>query len=237
MDPIASTLTQTFKPKSNTNNLESSLAASAKRSLLNTTVIYDSPVKYLGGSLNSLKSKTIILLNPPKKAPDCDNQSGGNEDSKNSPAVLEVPPKPKVVYFSWDAVEVGYNQIRNAGAGMFNMGNTCYLNSTLQALFHTPSLYNYLMSDKHKMQCRNNNGSVQPCMICILTSTLKETLNSKVMRPLKVYEKLKLICKHLVHGRQEDAHEFLRSVNFCQMIVTLFNTVIISCGNFSNPID
>ena len=30
------------------------------------------------------------------------------------------------------------------------------------------------------------------------------------MKPIKIYEKLKLICKHLVHGRQEDAHEFLR---------------------------
>ena len=30
------------------------------------------------------------------------------------------------------------------------------------------------------------------------------------MKPIKIYEKLKMICKHLVHGRQEDAHEFLR---------------------------
>lgn len=95
---------------------------------------------------------------------------------------------------------------------MFNMGNTCYLNSTLQALFHTPALFNYLMSDFHKRECGKNGsgGFLQTCMICILTSTLKDTLSVNVMRPNRVYEKLKNICKHLVHGRQEDAHEFLR---------------------------
>ena len=36
------------------------------------------------------------------------------------------------------------------------------------------------------------------------------TASQSPMKPIKIYEKLKLICKHLVHGRQEDAHEFLR---------------------------
>jgi ubiquitin carboxyl-terminal hydrolase 36/42 len=93
---------------------------------------------------------------------------------------------------------------------MFNMGNTCYLNSTLQALFHTPALYNYLMSGAHSKQCKANNGYLQTCLICALTATLRDTLQTNVIRPNRIYEKLKLICKHLVHGRQEDAHEFLR---------------------------
>ena len=41
-------------------------------------------------------------------------------------------------------------------------------------------------------------------------ATLRGTTNANVMKPIKIYEKLKLICKHLTHGRQEDAHEFLR---------------------------
>ena len=43
-----------------------------------------------------------------------------------------------------------------------------------------------------------------------MAATLSNAANSNVIKPMKIYEKLKLICKHLTHGRQEDAHEFLR---------------------------
>ena len=43
------------------------------------------------------------------------------------------------------------------------------------------------------------------------------------MKPIKIYEKLKLICKHLVHGRQEDAHEFLR---FCLLFMVFFGEIM-----------
>ena len=105
----------------------------------------------------------------------------------------------QVVYFSPAAVDVGYKTVRTAGAGMFNMGNTCYLNSTLQALFHTPALYNYLTSGSHAKQCNKATGVSNgffghSCMICVMTGTLKDTLTTGVMRPTKVYEKLKMIC-------------------------------------------
>ena len=58
-------------------------------------------------------------------------------------------------------------------------------------------------------------------MICIMAATLRGTSGNSPMKPIKIYEKLKLICKHLVHGRQEDAHEFLRWR--CQDLVTMTN--------------
>ena len=50
--------------------------------------------------------------------------------------------------------------------------------------------------------------------MCSMTHTLRDTLKSNMIKPNKVYDKLKAICKHLVHGRQEDAHEFLRYLAF-----------------------
>ena len=48
--------------------------------------------------------------------------------------------------------------------------------------------------------------------MCIIARTLQSTheKTGSAVKPLLVYNRLKMICKHMVHGRQEDAHEFMR---------------------------
>ncbi|XP_061392793.1 ubiquitin carboxyl-terminal hydrolase 36 [Musca vetustissima] len=121
-------------------------------------------------------------------------------------------PAPKRVLFPRENVRIGWKATGrkwDVGVGMMNVGNTCYLNSTLQALFHVPSMANWLMSDSaHMERCESTDSG---CIICAMAKTLQASQNSQsAIRPYFVYSKLKSICKHLVMGRQEDAHEFLR---------------------------
>lgn len=69
---------------------------------------------------------------------------------------------------------------------------------------------NWLLSDKaHRDSCYKS-GDIS-CIICAVARTLLLTQKEKhAIQPFGVYSRLKFICKHLLFGKQEDAHEFLR---------------------------
>lgn len=46
-----------------------------------------------------------------------------------------------------------WERIYRVGAGLHNLGNTCFLNSTVQCLTYTPPLANYLLSKEHSRSC------------------------------------------------------------------------------------
>lgn len=43
-----------------------------------------------------------------------------------------------------------WQKVHRIGAGLHNLGNTCFLNSTVQCLTYTPPLANYLLSKEHR---------------------------------------------------------------------------------------
>uniref|UniRef100_A0A0K8STZ8 Ubiquitin carboxyl-terminal hydrolase n=2 Tax=Lygus hesperus TaxID=30085 RepID=A0A0K8STZ8_LYGHE len=152
----------------------------------------------------------------PSTSPSSSSHHGNRPQfEKASPPNEPTVPVPKRTLFPPEAVVVGWkgNSVP-IGSGFVNLGNTCYLNSTLQALFHVPAFVNWLMSDKaHFTKCEMMNGMTHSeCLICAMAKTLQSShkLTGAAIKPSNIYSKLKLICKHLNPGHQEDAHEFLR---------------------------
>lgn len=76
-------------------------------------------------------------------------------------------PTPKRILYDREMVQIGWKSGRkwSVGTGMTNVGNTCYLNSTLQALFHVPSFANWLYSDdEHRSGgCDDTSKSMKVC--------------------------------------------------------------------------
>ncbi|XP_071622862.1 ubiquitin carboxyl-terminal hydrolase 36-like [Heliangelus exortis] len=96
------------------------------------------------------------------------------------------------------------------GAGLRNMGNTCFLNAVLQCLTYTPPLANYLLSGEHSLSCNRPDG----CVMCRMQQHMHNVLNPTdvAIVPLDIMTVLPLIGDHFKLGMQEDAHEFLRCV-------------------------
>ncbi|NXB45969.1 UBP42 hydrolase, partial [Leucopsar rothschildi] len=101
-----------------------------------------------------------------------------------------------------------WQQRQRPGAGLFNLGNTCYINVVLQCLTYTPPLANYLLSYEHSQSCQQQGF----CMMCTMEAHVRKVLSSSAsaILPRAVLRDLKFIGEEFEYGRQENAYEFLR---------------------------
>ncbi|RWW70879.1 hypothetical protein BHE74_00021420 [Ensete ventricosum] len=90
-------------------------------------------------------------------------------------------------------------------SGLINCHNSCYANAVLQCLAFTPPLTAYLLQGLHSKIC------IEWCFTCELENLLmKAKLGQSPLSPAGILSHMHEIGSHLGHGREEDAHEFLR---------------------------
>lgn len=106
--------------------------------------------------------------------------------------------------------------------GLFNLGNSCYMNSVLQAFLNAPPLRNFFLADEHKLHCSRPVKS--DCFACAMdhlicdscfatTPTVKNGAPTTIPPPFLVPQTVLDIvwrnAEHLASYTQHDAHEFL----------------------------
>ncbi|KFP76104.1 Ubiquitin carboxyl-terminal hydrolase 42, partial [Apaloderma vittatum] len=132
---------------------------------------------------------------------------------------------PQRILFPPEKICMDWQQRLSVGAGLLNVGNTCFINSTLQCLTYTPPLANYMLSLEHTKSC-NEQGF---CMMCALQTHINQVLcSNSAIKPTSVINGVKRIGKNFRFGSQEDAHEFL-----CFTVDALQK----ACLNGSNKLD
>ncbi|RMB95207.1 hypothetical protein DUI87_28194 [Hirundo rustica rustica] len=189
--------------------------AAAARSVLQQRIEFVPARRGLAGQLEQLRDKYQRIGAEALGRPL--GSSGGLQERPQNPrghgpalpgAAGDGIPAPQKVLFPAQKLSMKWERVHRVGAGLSNLGNTCFLNSALQCLTYTPPLSNYLLSREHGRTCAH--GSF--CMMCTMQNhTIQAFANSgNAIKPLSIIRDLKKISHNLRFGRQEDAHEFLR---------------------------
>ncbi|KAL1566819.1 ubiquitinyl hydrolase 1 [Salvia divinorum] len=126
----------------------------------------------------------------------------GKDSAANYNHKIIFPPKLFIQLYSCDGIEL-------YPVGLLNCGNSCYANAVLQCLTFTRPITAYLLQGLHSKTCRNRDW----CLICEFEHLIRKGQEMKSpLNPVGILSHIQRIGGHLSHGREEDAHDFLRNV-------------------------
>ncbi|KAK2513206.1 hypothetical protein Q9966_016203 [Columba livia] len=119
-------------------------------------------------------------------------EENGNGESLSVMVSLHESSSNARILFPPEKICMAWQHSQRAGAGLHNLGNTCFLNSVLQCLTYTPPLANHLLSGEHSQAC----GQKGFCMMCRMDVHVQQVLHSSAsaIEPWAVIDFLTVTC-------------------------------------------
>ncbi|EPY49979.1 ubiquitin carboxy terminal hydrolase Ubp16 [Schizosaccharomyces cryophilus OY26] len=155
----------------------------------------------------SNKATSVSVPSADRKKPSGTRGEGADDFVDEDPSFIP----PARILFPEEKISLDWQSVLQNAPGLVNLGNTCFMNSVLQLMTHTPPLVHYLLSAQHSMSCRLN-----ACVLCKMEQHVARAFPNKgakrasAFKPSGIQGMLKVIASHFRPYRQEDAHEFLR---------------------------